>query len=104
VDVGQTKIIVQDDGIGIAAADLPFVFDRFYRADPSRSMVEGNGLGLAIAKWIAETHEARLSVESIADCGTSFTISFFEHAAPLAIENSRECNGIKLHSMKSQIL
>jgi len=104
VDVGQTKIIVQDDGIGIAAADLPFVFDRFYRADPSRSMVEGNGLGLAIAKWIAETHEARLSVESIADCGTSFTLSFFEHTTPLAIETSRESNGIKLHSMKSQIL
>jgi heavy metal sensor kinase len=73
---GQTKVMVHDNGIGISPADLPFVFDRFYRADPSRSVVEGNGLGLAIAKWIAETHQAELSVTSDAKGGTSFNIVF----------------------------
>jgi heavy metal sensor kinase len=73
---GQGRVVVRDNGIGISATDLPFVFDRFYRADPSRSMVEGNGLGLAIAKWIAETHRAELSVESEEGVGTSFTILF----------------------------
>ena len=74
--VGQAKIVVHDNGIGISPADLPFVFDRFYRADPSRGIIEGNGLGLAIAKWIAETHQAELSVTSDAGSGTSFTIMF----------------------------
>jgi signal transduction histidine kinase len=72
----QAKIVVHDNGIGISPVDLPFVFDRFYRADPSRGIVEGNGLGLAIAMWIAETHLAELSVTSEAGSGTSFTILF----------------------------
>jgi heavy metal sensor kinase len=72
----QAKIVVHDNGIGISPVDLPFIFDRFYRADPSRGIVEGNGLGLAIAKWIAETHQAELSVTSEAGSGTSFTILF----------------------------
>jgi signal transduction histidine kinase len=72
----HAKIVVHDNGIGISPVDLPFVFDRFYRADPSRGIVEGNGLGLAIAKWIAETHQAELSVTSEASSGTSFTILF----------------------------
>ncbi len=72
----QTCIAVRDDGIGICATDLPFVFERFYRADPSRGVVEGSGLGLAIAKWIAETHGAQLSVTSEVDCGSSFKILF----------------------------
>jgi signal transduction histidine kinase len=62
----------------ISAKDLPFIFDRFYRADPSRNIVEGSGPGLAIAKWIAETHGARLSVVSEQVFGTSFTVSFSE--------------------------
>jgi heavy metal sensor kinase len=87
---GQTKVVVQDDGIGISAADLPFVFDRFYRADPSRSVVEGNGLGLAIAKWIAETHRAELSVTSDARSGTRFIIEFPNERAPKAQSLSAE--------------
>jgi heavy metal sensor kinase len=67
---------VQDDGIGIASTDLPFIFNRFYRADPSRGLVEGNGLGLAIAQWIAETHEAQLTVQSVPQQGTAFHIAF----------------------------
>ncbi|HTX77369.1 MAG TPA: ATP-binding protein, partial [Terracidiphilus sp.] len=59
---GRPTLIVRDSGIGISAAALPYIFDRFYRADPSRSQVEGSGLGLAIAKWIADSHHADLLV------------------------------------------
>jgi heavy metal sensor kinase len=72
----QMMVEVQDDGIGISAADLPFIFDRFYRADPSRGLVEGNGLGLAIAQWIAESHGAQLTVQSEPQCGTAFNVAF----------------------------
>lgn len=72
----QMMVEVQDDGIGIGSADLPFIFDRFYRADPSRGLVEGNGLGLAIAQWIAETHGAQLSVQSEPQRGTAFHVAF----------------------------
>lgn len=77
----MTEIQVRDNGIGISAADLPFVFDRFYRADLSRGIVEGNGLGLAIAKWIAETHQAELSASSEPGKGTTFTILFAREKA-----------------------
>ena len=72
----QVTLEIQDDGIGIDAADLPFIFDRFYRADPSRGLVDGNGLGLSIARWIAETHEAKLTVQSEPRLGTVCQIAF----------------------------
>jgi len=64
-------ITVQDTGVGIPAEDLPFIFNRFYRADPSRSQTEGSGLGLAIAKWIAELHSGELAITSEVDKGTT---------------------------------
>jgi len=73
---GQATLMVRDTGIGIAQTDLPHIFDRFYRADPSRSQVEGTGLGLAIAKWIAEIHHADLSVASEERKGTTFQLVF----------------------------
>jgi heavy metal sensor kinase len=73
---GKAVILVSDTGIGIAESDLPFIFDRFYRADPSRSQVAGSGLGLSIAKWIAEMHGADLSVSSQKDTGTTFRVVF----------------------------
>jgi signal transduction histidine kinase len=76
VQAGRANVAVHDDGIGIAPKDLPFIFDRFYRADPSRALVEGNGLGLAIAQWIAEMHEAELTAQSEAAAGTLFRLAF----------------------------
>ena len=72
----EATVLVRDNGIGIPAAALPQVFDRFFRADPSRSQVEGSGLGLSIAQWIADTHRARLSVSSVEHAGTVFRVVF----------------------------
>lgn len=77
---GGTTLLVRDSGMGISPADLPHVFERFYRADPSRSQVEGSGLGLSIAKWIAEIHRADLSVESEERRGTVFRVVFPQFA------------------------
>jgi signal transduction histidine kinase len=73
---GHVTLLVQDSGIGIARSDLPYIFDRFYRADPSRSQVEGIGLGLAIAKWIADQHNANLLVDSEQRKGSVFSVVF----------------------------
>jgi heavy metal sensor kinase len=80
---GEVRLEVRDDGIGIAAGDLPHVFERFYRADPSRGVVEGTGLGLAIAQWIAETHEAAISVTSEEGVGTCFAVVFAAAASTM---------------------
>jgi heavy metal sensor kinase len=62
---GQAVIDVEDTGIGIAAADQPQVFDRFFRADKARSRDAGGaGLGLPIARWIAERHGGRITIHS----------------------------------------
>jgi signal transduction histidine kinase len=66
---------VTDTGSGIAAEDLPHIFDRFYRADPSRSRNRGGaGLGLAIVKWVAEAHDGRVEVTSDPGAGSRFTL------------------------------
>jgi signal transduction histidine kinase len=69
-------ISIADHGQGIKASDLPHIFDRFYRSDPSRNknQAEGYGLGLAIAKKIVDLHEGKIEVRSAPDKGTNFTI------------------------------
>lgn len=68
-------IIVKDTGIGIATADLPHIFERFYRADRGRSRIDGSsGLGLAIAETIIHAHRGTIEVESIVGKGSTFTI------------------------------
>ena len=70
-------ITVKDTGTGIAAAELPFIFDRFYRADPSRSSDTGeSGLGLAIVKALVETQGGRVWAESVQGQGTSIHLEF----------------------------
>lgn len=67
------KIEVADTGIGIAAEDLPRIFERFYRADKIRNK-SGTGLGLAIAKVITDLHDGQIKVKSELDEGTVFTV------------------------------
>ena len=70
------EIEIQDNGYGIPAADLPFIFDRFYRVRSGKaSEIEGNGLGLAIVKSVVEQHGGLVSVESEIDAGTKFVVS-----------------------------
>jgi signal transduction histidine kinase len=68
---------VGDTGIGIAAGDLPHIFERFWRADPARSRTgarPGTGLGLAITKWIAEAHGGSITVQSRPGRGSIFSV------------------------------
>jgi signal transduction histidine kinase len=72
----EAHFSVKDTGIGIAAADLPYIFDRFWRADRSRSRAAergGFGLGLAICQWIAHAHGGSLTVQSRLGRGSTFT-------------------------------
>ncbi len=74
----QASLSVRDTGIGIAAADLPYVFERFWRADRVRSRASergGFGLGLAICQWIAQAHGGKLSVQSRLGRGSTFTVT-----------------------------
>jgi signal transduction histidine kinase len=73
---GQVRVSVGDTGEGIAASDLPHVFERFYRGEKSRSRSTGGaGLGLAIAKGIVEAHGGSIEVVSQAGQGTTFTFT-----------------------------
>jgi two-component system, OmpR family, phosphate regulon sensor histidine kinase PhoR len=74
--VAQKQMILQvvDTGIGIPTIDLPYIFDKFYRASNSSPEVSGTGLGLAIVKSIVESHSGRIWVESTVGHGTTFTI------------------------------
>jgi two-component system, OmpR family, sensor kinase len=71
-DAGSAIITVADTGPGIPQADRERVFERFVRLDPARSATSGAGLGLPIARWIAEQHGGTLTVESTAAGGCSF--------------------------------
>lgn len=72
----QARIICRDTGPGIPAEDLPHIFERFYRAEKSRTRgkTTGFGLGLSIANWIVERHGGRIEVNSKEGQGTAFAI------------------------------
>jgi signal transduction histidine kinase len=77
VKVGsQARLIVRDTGLGIPAADLPHIFERFYRAEKSRTRakISGFGLGLSIAYWIVNNHGGQIEVDSKEGQGTTFCI------------------------------
>ena len=69
------KIIVVDTGVGIPEADLPHIFERFYKASHSRNDASGSGLGLSIAKQIIEQHKGSIAISSHTGEGTEVTIT-----------------------------
>ena len=87
---GDLAIIeVEDDGAGIAPADLPRLFERFYRGDKSRVRRAdggGNGLGLSIARAIVEAHGGTIDAHSTLGAGTTFTLAIPIRQPPLADE------------------
>lgn len=84
----KARIIVSDNGPGIPAEDLPFIFERFYRGEKSRKRSRGGkgfGLGLSIAYWIVRNHEGQIEVSSKETSGTTFCVWL-----PLAGENCKD--------------
>jgi signal transduction histidine kinase len=79
----RLRLVVEDTGIGIPRADLPHVFDEFFRSQNARERVaDGTGLGLAIVKAVAEQHGGSVVVESEPGRGTRFTVELPLTAPP----------------------
>lgn len=75
----QLEIKVKDNGRGIPKDTIPYIFERFYRLEPTRKKTsntdsKGTGLGLAIARAIVENHQGKISVDSVINQGTTFTV------------------------------
>jgi len=71
------SLTIKDEGIGISKKQLPYLFNRFFRADNSRSsQIPGNGLGLSIVKKLCDLQNIKITVESIENKGTSFILEF----------------------------
>ncbi len=84
----HVAVTIADNGMGIPAADLPHVFERFYRVKRQhRSTHSGSGLGLPIAKWITEAHGGTISLTSVVDQGTIVTVQL-----PLSSAQSHSVN------------
>jgi signal transduction histidine kinase len=79
---GEARVSVHDRGLGIPAADLPHVFDRFYRGANVVGQIAGSGIGLAGAAAIVAQHGGRLQAESVEGQGSTFTICLPLTAAP----------------------
>lgn len=83
-------ICVEDHGIGIAKEDLPYIFERMYRADKSREKYQGSGIGLTMVKNIVERHEGKISIDSVEDEYTRIKVSIpvhFQMIEPNSIGN-----------------
>ncbi len=82
-DADRAVVEVRDTGCGIAAGDVPFVFQRFWRADPARDRATGgSGLGLTIARQIVRDHHGDLTVDSVLGEGSTFRFTLARGAGP----------------------
>jgi signal transduction histidine kinase len=88
-DGDRVALEVSDTGVGIPEDQLPLIFERFHRADPSRSE-GGSGLGLSIARQIAESHGGQIMVESTPGKGSTFTLLLPNPSLPSTPERLKE--------------
>ena len=72
----HTALIIEDNGNGIAAEDLPHIFERFYKG--KNASPDSVGIGLAMAKAVLQNHNARIEVRSVPGRGTRFTVKFYK--------------------------
>jgi heavy metal sensor kinase len=92
---GRAEIQIADSGIGIPESDLPLIFERFYRVDKSRSRAQGgSGLGLSIAKWIAQAHSGDIRVTSQVGQGSVFTVVLPVMNARYSVNGARNGEGV----------
>jgi len=71
----HVEVLIQDEGLGMAAEEQKKIFDRFYRSDASRVQAGGFGLGLSIAKMVAESHGGSITVHSALGQGSTFIVT-----------------------------
>ena len=72
----KAVLSIRDNGVGIGEEEVGRIFEPFYRADAAQSRrTEGAGIGLALAKWIADQHDAAIAVSSVPGHGSTFTVS-----------------------------
>jgi signal transduction histidine kinase len=72
---GWARLVIEDNGVGIPAENLPHIFDRFYRVrNAQTNVVPGLGLGLSFVAWIVEVHGGRIEVASTPGDGSRFTV------------------------------
>ncbi|WP_111552315.1 SpoIIE family protein phosphatase [Kitasatospora sp. SolWspMP-SS2h] len=93
---GRALVTVEDTGVGVPAAELPRLFDRFHRVENSRARShEGSGIGLALVKELVELHGGTITVDSVPDRGTSFTVSLplADSGAPAAQDGPDDPDG-----------
>jgi signal transduction histidine kinase len=75
VEDGKLKIAVQDTGVGVAEEEMPKLFDKFFRSDDPRVQAEtGSGLGLSLAREVVRMHGGEITVESVLNQGSTFTV------------------------------
>jgi len=95
----EVRITVSDHGSGIPAAELPHIFDPFYRgADAIERQIHGNGLGLALVRRIVAAHGGRVSVTTKPGGGSSFTIALPAAAADAATSSMASEMQVGAHS------
>jgi signal transduction histidine kinase len=93
-DNEHVQMTVADSGAGIPAAQLPYVFEKFYTADNQTTGLKGTGLGLAIAKGIVTAHGGMITVQSTVGAGTSFTLHLPLRASATRMSSQRAPEGV----------
>jgi two-component system, OmpR family, sensor histidine kinase MprB len=99
VTVKDGTVTVRDHGPGIAPADLPHVFDRFYRAAGARKL-PGSGLGLAIVRQVAEAHSGTVTAEQGIGGGSIFTLRLPLHATSMTLDSDAPAAGTRVRPRK----